>query len=186
VRWRKKGAAIGIGIIAAIVLVHVMANLVSANFQRATHETLAAIVDPVRDGLLHRLPSVQDDPESMISPYFRANGYPPISAHPRAKGDDETYERLMADGFADYRLQVRGLVDHRRELSLDELRAMPRQEQTTLHHCIQGWTSIGRGEACGSSNCWMGAACGPRPGTWSSSRSPGTRRPASPTTNASA
>ena len=29
-------------------------------------------------------------------------------------------------------------------LSLDDLRAMPRQEQTTLHHCIQGWTSIGR------------------------------------------
>ncbi len=102
------------------------------------------MVDPIRDGLLHGLPSVQDYPESRISPYFRTNGYPPISAYPQAMGDDDTYERLMAGGFADYRLRVVGLVEHPLELSLDELRMLPRQEQTTLHHCIQGWTSIGR------------------------------------------
>ena len=50
----------------------------------------------------------------------------------------------MADGFADYRLRVGGLVDRPMELSLDQLRTLPRQEQTTLHQCIQGWTSIGR------------------------------------------
>lgn len=138
------GAAIGVGIIAAIVLVHVAANLVSAHHRRATHIALAAVVDPIREGVLHHLISVQDYPESWISPYFRTNGYPPISAYPQAKGDDDTYERLMAGGFADYRLRVDGLVDHPMELSLEELRRLPRQEQTTLHHCIQGWTSIGR------------------------------------------
>jgi DMSO/TMAO reductase YedYZ molybdopterin-dependent catalytic subunit/Ni,Fe-hydrogenase I cytochrome b subunit len=139
-----EGAVIGVGIIAAIVLVHVAANLVSERFRRATHKILAMVVDPFREGFLHRLHSVQDYAASAISPFFRTNGYPPISAYPRAMGDDRTYERLMADGFADYRLRVGGLVDRPMELSLDQLRTLPRQEQTTLHQCIQGWTSIGR------------------------------------------
>jgi DMSO/TMAO reductase YedYZ molybdopterin-dependent catalytic subunit len=55
------------------------------------------------------------------------------------------YQRLLAGGnFADYRLEVSGLVQRPLSLSLAELRALPKQEQTTLHHCIQGWTSIGR------------------------------------------
>jgi methionine sulfoxide reductase catalytic subunit len=139
-----EGPAIGIGVVLAIVLVHVAANLVSGHFKRATHNALAAVVGPIRSGLLHRVESVQDYPESAISPYFRANGYPPISAYPEAKGDDDTYERLLAGGFADYRLRVDGLVENPVDLSLDDLHALPRQDQTTLHHCIQGWTSIGR------------------------------------------
>ena len=138
------GAGLGLGIVAAIVLLHAAANYVSEKHRRATHRAVAAVVDFVRGTTLHRLVSVQDYPESEISPYFRINGYPPISAYPQAKGGDDTYERLLAGGFADYRLEVAGLVEHPLSLSLDDLRAMPRQEQTTLHHCIQGWTSIGR------------------------------------------
>ncbi|HVW36934.1 MAG TPA: molybdopterin-dependent oxidoreductase, partial [Pirellulales bacterium] len=97
--------------------------------------------------LLHRLYSVQQYPLKKRSPYFRTNGYPPISAYPEAKGDDDAYEQLLAGGFEDYRLEIGGLVEHPLSLSLAELRAMPRQQQNTLHHCIQGWTSIG---------CWGG------------------------------
>ncbi|MBX6314040.1 MAG: molybdopterin-dependent oxidoreductase, partial [Isosphaeraceae bacterium] len=110
----------------------------------ATHWALSAVVDFIRRKTLHRLVSVQDYPESEVSPHFRINGYPPISAYPQAKGGDDTYEQLLANDFADYRLEVSGLVETPLSLSLAELRAMPRQEQTTLHHCIQGWTSIGR------------------------------------------
>ncbi len=39
---------------------------------------------------------------------------------------------------------MKGLVENPLELSLSELRALPRQEQATLHNCIQGWTSLGR------------------------------------------
>lgn len=138
------GAAIGTGIILAIVGVHVAANLASAYFKQATHEALSSFVDPIREGVLHHLRSVQEYPESWVSPFFRLNGYPPISAYPQAKGDDDTYETLLANGFADYRLRVEGLVDRPTEFSIDDLRALPKQEQTTLHHCIQGWTSIGR------------------------------------------
>jgi sulfoxide reductase catalytic subunit YedY len=136
--------AIGLGIVALVVALNVAANLVSLLRSRTTHNALARVVDPIRNVLLHRSVSIQDWPEDQISPYFRVNGYPPISAYPEAKGDDDTYERLLAGGFADYRLEVTGLVEHPLSLSLADLRAMPKQEQVTLHTCIQGWTSIGK------------------------------------------
>ncbi|QEH34789.1 Sulfoxide reductase catalytic subunit YedY precursor [Aquisphaera giovannonii] len=138
------GAWLGLGIVAAVVAIHAAANHASARHRRATHRALAAVVDPVRRNTLHRLVSVQDYRESEVSPYFRLNGYPPIAAYPQAQGGDQTYERLLGGGFADYRLEVGGLVKCPLSLSLDDLRAMARQDQTTLHHCIQGWTSIGR------------------------------------------
>ena len=44
----------------------------------------------------------------------------------------------------DYRLRVHGLVEHPVELSLDEIRALGKQEQITAHNCIQGWSGIAR------------------------------------------
>ncbi|MBX6316637.1 MAG: molybdopterin-dependent oxidoreductase, partial [Isosphaeraceae bacterium] len=156
------GAGLGLGIIAAVALFHAAANYASEKHRRATHWALSAVVDFIRRKTLHHLISVQDYPPSEISPHFRINGYPPISAYPQAKGGDDTYERLLANNFADYRLEVSGMVEAPLSLSLADLRAMPKQEQTTLHHCIQGWTSIGR---------WGGVPvreildrCKPRPG----------------------
>src|SRR6185295_15288193 len=68
------------------------------------------------------------------TPYFIVNGYPP---------DTEEYLASAASGFDDWSLRVTGLVEQPLELSLDELRALPAREQTTLHNCIQGWTSVG-------------------------------------------
>jgi methionine sulfoxide reductase catalytic subunit len=136
--------ALGLSIITGIVFLHVIASLASAYFKRGTHRVLSIIADSLRTVFLHRLVSVQNYGDSELSPYFRTNGYPPISAYPQAKGDDDTYEHLLADQFRDYRLEVYGLVEQPLSLSLDDLRAMPKQEQNTLHHCIQGWTSIGK------------------------------------------
>jgi thiosulfate reductase cytochrome b subunit len=141
-RWM--GAVIGTGIVLAIIAICALANVASSKYRRATHWTLSGVVDFVRRNTLHGLISVQDYPLTEVSPHFRINGYPPISAYPQAKGGDNTYEQLLANGFDDYRLEVFGLVGTPLSLSLEELHAMPRHEQTTLHHCIQGWTSIGR------------------------------------------
>ena len=91
------GTGLGLGIVAAIVLFHVAANYASEKHRRATHRAIASVVDLVRRGTLHRLVSVQDYRESEISPYFRINGYPPISAYPQAMGGDDAYEQLLAD-----------------------------------------------------------------------------------------
>ena len=36
-----------------------------------------------------------------------------------------------------------GLVEAPLELSLADLRALPKQTQITKHHCIQGWSAVG-------------------------------------------
>ena len=36
-----------------------------------------------------------------------------------------------------------GLVDAPLDLSLADLRALPKQTQITKHHCIQGWSAVG-------------------------------------------
>jgi len=73
--------------------------------------------------------------EKDISPYFWHNGQYPDSAE---------YTALLDGGFADYRLQVNGLVEHPAELSLTNLRALAHHEQITQHFCIQGWSGVAR------------------------------------------
>ncbi len=138
------GVGLGLGIILAVVLIHTAATYFSEKAKRRVHILLSAIVDPIREKLLHNLTSAQEYRAEEISPYFRTNGYPPISAYPQAKGDDDTYERLLSNQFADYQLEVKGMVEQPHKFSLKELRSLPKQEQTTMHNCIQGWTSVGR------------------------------------------
>jgi DMSO/TMAO reductase YedYZ molybdopterin-dependent catalytic subunit len=39
-----------------------------------------------------------------------------------------------------WRLEIDGLVKHPRSLSYDELRALPKVQQTSTFHCVTGWT----------------------------------------------
>ena len=82
----------------------------------------------------HRLAA--EFPESMISPVFRPNG----STNPQTP----EYLAMKAGGFADYRLQIAGLVERPLEFSLDALRAMPTRTQITRHDCVEGWSVIGK------------------------------------------
>lgn len=75
-------------------------------------------------------------PPGMISPVFRPNG----SIDPRTP----EYLALKADGFAGYRLRIRGLVERPLELPLEALRAMPARTQVTRHDCVEGWSVIGQ------------------------------------------
>jgi len=74
--------------------------------------------------------------EADLSPVFKANG----STDPL----DPDYRRLAEDGFVDWRLEIRGLVETPLLLSLDQLRAMPSRTQITRHDCVEGWSCIGK------------------------------------------
>ncbi|GMM92998.1 molybdopterin-binding protein [Qipengyuania sp. MTN3-11] len=74
-------------------------------------------------------------PRSEISPFFRGNG----STDPQ-NGD---YQQQAAAGFADWRLEVRGLVDNPLSLSLENIRRLPQRTQVTRHDCVEGWSAIG-------------------------------------------
>jgi DMSO/TMAO reductase YedYZ molybdopterin-dependent catalytic subunit len=71
-----------------------------------------------------------------ISPIFRANG----TANP----DTPAYRALWRTGFADWRLQVTGLVGRPLALSLAQIHALPQREQITRHDCVEGWSAIGK------------------------------------------
>lgn len=86
--------------------------------------------------LLGRQPLAREYRDTDRSPVFRVNG----SSMP----DSPAYARLLQDRFADYRLQVDGLVGAPLSLSLDDLRAMKGRSQVTRHDCVEGWSGIAR------------------------------------------
>ena len=78
----------------------------------------------------------QEFTEADLSPSFRSNG--------TAVPQNPLYHALAANGFADYRLEVTGLVERPSRFSLVELRAMPSRTQITRHDCVEGWSAIGK------------------------------------------
>jgi DMSO/TMAO reductase YedYZ molybdopterin-dependent catalytic subunit len=95
-----------------------------------------ALNDKAHHLITSRKSMAQEFTEADLSPNFRSNG----TSNP----NDAQYRALAAAGFAGYRLQVDGLVEHPAELSLDELRALPARTQITRHDCVEGWSAIGK------------------------------------------
>jgi len=65
---------------------------------------------------------------------------------PNGSTDPQTpeYLKLKQSDFADYRLEVGGLVENKLSLSLAELRNMPSRTQVTRHDCVEGWSCIAK------------------------------------------
>ncbi|WP_296895412.1 molybdopterin-binding protein [Thiobacillus sp.] len=86
--------------------------------------------------LLPRKAMAQEFTEADLSPDFRSNG----TSNPV----NPLYQALAANRFADYRLQIGGLVAQPRTYSLDDLKALPSRTQITRHDCVEGWSAIGK------------------------------------------
>ena len=74
--------------------------------------------------------------EADMSPRFRSNG----TAMP---GTSE-YAQHLAENFANWRLEVDGLVAHPLSIPIQAIRAMPHRIQITRHDCVEGWSAIGK------------------------------------------
>lgn len=74
--------------------------------------------------------------EADIAANFRANG----TVNP----PDPDYQKLAGAGFAEWRLEVSGLVERPARLTLAELRSMTSRTQITRHDCVEGWSCIGK------------------------------------------
>ena len=114
-----------------------------AGCDRLTHDDEAVAVLRSAESLnrgvqraLGRKAMAQEFPASAIAPEFRANG----TTDPMG-GE---YAQMVANGFANWRLQVDGLVAQPLEFTLGELRAMPSRTQVTRHDCVEGWSCIGQ------------------------------------------
>jgi len=118
-----------------LVVFNVVVTYFSLNHRVAMRKILVAIMHPIIHGLFGRLVPRKTYSKEDISEYFRVNGYPP---------EGREYEKMQENGFKDWRLKVNGLVGRELSFSLDDLKAMPYQEQITKHICIQGWSAIGQ------------------------------------------
>jgi len=92
------------------------------------------VLGPMRSRQRARQVFAEDD----ISPFHWVNTRPPDEAQ------SAQWLELQADGFADFRLQVRGLVEQEKSFSIADLKAIQGQDQITLHTCMQGWTGIAK------------------------------------------
>jgi DMSO/TMAO reductase YedYZ molybdopterin-dependent catalytic subunit len=83
--------------------------------------------------LLTRHSLAREFPRGMISSPPFSNGQPTKNA---------AYDRLRAGGFADWRVEVAGMVAHPASFSVADFRGMPSRSQITHLACEEGWSFI--------------------------------------------
>lgn len=79
---------------------------------------------------------VKEYRSSDISAVFPANG--------NTDPGTDAYAEHVAQNFADWTLEVVGLVKTPRTWSLAALKELPARTQITRHDCVEGWSAIGK------------------------------------------
>lgn len=83
-----------------------------------------------RDGLAREFSAAD------VSPVFKVNGtHEPTEA---------AYQAMKANGFADWKLAITGMVHNPMQIGLADLRRLPARTQITRHDCVEGWSAIGQ------------------------------------------
>ncbi len=133
------GAIAGVGLWRATASVMDRYGLIPANCRGVYG--LSETLTYAGQRLLTKLPSAaREFDRSQISTVIPVNGAAPKT---------EPYQRLLADGFADWRLTIDGLVDRPGSFSLADLKGFPSRSQITHQACEEGWSFIAE---------WTGAA----------------------------
>lgn len=119
-----------------VVVLHIIATKTSLDNPRFIERIHNVIVRPVSSRLL-KLESRSDMSNHELTENFRSSGRPP---------EADEYKAMLAHGFEqDYLLEIGGLVERPMTLSMADLREIcAGHSQTTLHHCVQGFTSVGK------------------------------------------
>jgi len=78
----------------------------------------------------------QEFSEADMSPDFRSNG--------TSLPNNAEYLALAKNSFADWALEVGGLVEQPQRFTLAQLQQMPNRTQITRHDCVEGWSAIGK------------------------------------------
>lgn len=82
--------------------------------------------------------------DSLAQEYTEADIRQPQRPNGVTAPDDQDYKTLLANDFADWRLEVSGLVERPLMLSRERLMAMPSRTQITRHDCVEGWSCIAK------------------------------------------
>jgi DMSO/TMAO reductase YedYZ molybdopterin-dependent catalytic subunit len=94
--------------------------------------------------LTHRAQRLLTSRDSLAQEFTEADIRQPMRPNGITAPDDDVYKGLLANNFADWRLQVSGLVEKPLSLTRDQLLAMPSRTQITRHDCVEGWSCIAK------------------------------------------
>ena len=105
------------------------------------------LIPPDRSGLYGAGCSLTYAAHRLLTRHSLAREFEPsqISRPPFAKVRPfkiEAYDRMRAGGFADWKLEVGGMVERPGTYALAELRSMPARRQITQLACEEGWSFI--------------------------------------------
>lgn len=128
------GLYIGIAIVFFVVLCCFIALWLSWHHPRSLQKTQAFINGNLWKRSVNTFKPCRFYKKEDISPYFWPNGKIPE--------DSDVWKALANNNFRDYKLRVKGLVENPLELSLEDLKKITKEENITMHHCIQGWSGI--------------------------------------------
>ena len=127
------GLYIGITIILGTIAFAFLAHWLSWNKQRSLQYLQASINGRLWKYTINRFKVKTNYQKKDITSYFWLNGKEPESAE---------WKNMAKNNFADYKLKIVGLVENPVELSLEDLKEMGKEQNITMHHCIQGWSGI--------------------------------------------
>ncbi len=127
------GLYTGIAIILITIAFAFLAHWLSWNKQRLLQSLQASVNGRLWEYTINRFKSKSKYQKKDITSYFWLNGKMPESAD---------WKNMAENNFADYKLKITGLVENPVELSLEELKKMGKEQNITMHHCIQGWSGI--------------------------------------------
>jgi DMSO/TMAO reductase YedYZ molybdopterin-dependent catalytic subunit len=107
--------------------------------------TFRRVLDHTEETLTQRAQRLLLRPGQALAPEFRVEDLSPVfRSNGTSMPDTPAYQRILADDFASWALQVDGLVMQPQQLSLRALRALPARTQITRHDCVEGWSAIGK------------------------------------------
>lgn len=129
----RTGLWIGLGIVLFTFAFIVYAHWLSWNSPRWIQKISAHLNGNLWRFTINKLKPKPYFEDKDISPYFWPNGKAPTS---------EKWKELSENNFKDYRLKIDGLVENPVELSLEELKKLGKEQNITMHHCIQGWSGV--------------------------------------------
>ena len=127
---RPIGMILGLIGVAVVVLSWVAAHYISWKFPRTLQHLQRTVSLPLER---HSESTYSGPTLYQISPHFWPNGKMP---------ETERWKTLAAGDFRDYKIKIGGLVERPVELSLADLKRLGTDGFITMHHCIQGFTSI--------------------------------------------
>jgi sulfoxide reductase catalytic subunit YedY len=127
------GIYIGVGILFFTIVFMIYAHWVSWRRPRWIQRLEAFINGNLWRFSINKLTPKSYFTKKDISPFFWPNGKLPTS---------EIWKNLAKDNFKDYKLKIDGLVSNPVELTIEDLKKLGKEQNITMHHCIQGWSGV--------------------------------------------